>query len=1466
MTLPTIMIFLYFLLLQPAAADSGDDFSNNLFTDLSPLLALFGERVTMQFLSQAMGLSDCIILAVAPLGIITIIVAAIRVSGPPWLKALIGRATEGSAAAELELMSSTSKEIGELWNGTDVVRCAGSAPVWEFICLLPSQGVPKNPVITIMSMEDAVKKSYITQLVLNIGMFICSRVVETSTRETMYQPKEKWRARLVWLQRKKAMNDQEFKSFALWTGEDQPVIINSERKPQNEKAKEANDEQSQSQSQDAKETAHQKIALEFMTVIGTVTSLVGFFAQFISIRGMHWSVSIASLIAVLIMTAVRAWVRRGLTTTIEYEVLSPGFELDWFAHSLKNIEKAPWLAKPTEPVGEENAGLTSGGITSASTVRSDQNSTVQSSDIVETTKCIDRRHHLANLTEWRGPISQEAITITLAIEATMDLLHSNYNLGSLDDEDFTWGYNIKTLTDEQELQFKIERQGDGKWKADAGEVEAALSLRLFYAKHQHGAELNGIELCPGKTDNSLNDDKWLRAKENILNPGIRILGPHTKRLQRHLEWWVPEDGPKVWKGTAKYIKPEDNISDDSRSKHINDNRNIEVENSRVVGIDPYRYRIVRDAVSQQPQRQSDNAPEEESQSFILFSERGVVLEQDDQTDTKRHLQFSRPYYRESRPGRWKFRLPEKNIFYQEEEREDPKEEDGQPSAYIKGEDSGLLFIKSQDPLERLYAKDMFSTFMWAAVKSLKRSIDGKIKIHSSQATLDNRDPWKGLALRHNEISKLAMAIQSTRLCSTEEAFISIISPLSMQKKLPALDVIVEMVRDHAKEFEKHQAWEDASRVYLQLGNHLGTFEVGSYTYVRAVAVLVVFKEAIEDMISACKKDYHSTISHSDLKNQLEWTMRNVDAELQQNLESLYRLGKGDILLGGNIKENFQSTYPDLLLRSANVYSKIQSGVEDQDLRKEKDKDIFDRTPLHFCAAFGEDLISEDQGQSQIFISNMQHLIEGGSGINACDIQGWTPLHYACRAGNIKMARFLLEKDAQFDIQGRDGTAPIHCAAEGSHFMIVKALLEYGANIDIADGFGDTALHKAAPKGSIETVETLQKHGNRRLRNTHGQTAIHMAAMGGLFTAIYHWVDDVNSKDHKNKTPLHIALESGRKDFVKRLLELKPKLKVEVNTKGGGKNRTPLHIACGMDDVEIVKALLNAGAKIDDLDDEGITPLLRAVQKEKQNIVELLTERGADQEIRVKGATALHFAAKTGNRAIFEHLRKMRADAPSGAICLPGKLLHAASRGIDNNDMIRHLVEFGVGVNEMDSEGRTPLHYAALHGNAGNIRRLVSEGANKEARDNKGYTALHCATQYDDDREKAKRCLRVLIESPQADINAADKWGKTTLHLLAITKDLADIIPDFIKAGAKIEAADQNKATPLHWAALAGYKRGIKVLVDHKAKVEALDDLENTPRMIAEYRGLSDWWEESVSPIVERLKKSNQEVEAEAEAV
>lgn len=120
-------------LIPSVRADDGDDLANNLFSDLAPILALFGEQVAKQFLSESMGWADNILFAMAPLGVITGIISAIRVGGPSWLKAIVGRAREGRADVEIELMSSNSPDVGEMWNGQTIVRVLGSPSIFQLV-------------------------------------------------------------------------------------------------------------------------------------------------------------------------------------------------------------------------------------------------------------------------------------------------------------------------------------------------------------------------------------------------------------------------------------------------------------------------------------------------------------------------------------------------------------------------------------------------------------------------------------------------------------------------------------------------------------------------------------------------------------------------------------------------------------------------------------------------------------------------------------------------------------------------------------------------------------------------------------------------------------------------------------------------------------------------------------------------------------------------------------------------------------------------------------------------------------------------------------------------------------------------------------------------------------------------------------------------------------------------------------
>ena len=56
-----------FVACLPVVSALADDFSNNLFSDFAPILALFGEQVAKQFMAGLLGWSDIILFAMVVL-------------------------------------------------------------------------------------------------------------------------------------------------------------------------------------------------------------------------------------------------------------------------------------------------------------------------------------------------------------------------------------------------------------------------------------------------------------------------------------------------------------------------------------------------------------------------------------------------------------------------------------------------------------------------------------------------------------------------------------------------------------------------------------------------------------------------------------------------------------------------------------------------------------------------------------------------------------------------------------------------------------------------------------------------------------------------------------------------------------------------------------------------------------------------------------------------------------------------------------------------------------------------------------------------------------------------------------------------------------------------------------------------------------------------------------------------------
>jgi ankyrin repeat protein len=155
----TIFLLIAWLLFGNCVAVDISDFSNDLASDLGPLLSLFGDSMTKQFLSESITFLDYIIFATAPIGIITALVSAIRLCGSTSLRAFIGRSQEGQGTVEAELCTSTSRDVCELFTRGGIQRVLGRPSILELVYLPrtklknPSGGISTNDSQLLLSRE-----------------------------------------------------------------------------------------------------------------------------------------------------------------------------------------------------------------------------------------------------------------------------------------------------------------------------------------------------------------------------------------------------------------------------------------------------------------------------------------------------------------------------------------------------------------------------------------------------------------------------------------------------------------------------------------------------------------------------------------------------------------------------------------------------------------------------------------------------------------------------------------------------------------------------------------------------------------------------------------------------------------------------------------------------------------------------------------------------------------------------------------------------------------------------------------------------------------------------------------------------------------------------------------------------------------------------------------------------------------
>lgn len=247
--------------------------------------------------------------------------------------------------------------------------------------------------------------------------------------------------------------------------------------------------------------------------------------------------------------------------------------------------------------------------------------------------------------------------------------------------------------------------------------------------------------------------------------------------------------------------------------------------------------------------------------------------------------------------------------------------------------------------------------------------------------------------------------------------------------------------------------------------------------------------------------------------------------------------------------------------------------------------------------------------------------------------------------------------------------------------------------------GITALQLATDLGWSEIVKKiLENDGDPNIRDKNGIPSIHhLALINNVFSSqrtpdianvkaildsyLRHNVD-IGVKDSDNCTVLHNACGSmtpktvfGSREFVSGGMGHIGLVKELVNyvshTEKDKFGRTPLFMAAATrGNGHIVEFLISKGAHIDELDNDGLTPLHYAVVNRCVDTVKVLLECGANTGIKdIRGRTPLHTVMKDINKERNEFTKCLR------------------------KFIAMMLIKDGAVFNEGDNNGYSPIFYA-----------------------------------------------------------------------------------------------------------------------------------------------------------------------------
>ena len=262
-------------------------------------------------------------------------------------------------------------------------------------------------------------------------------------------------------------------------------------------------------------------------------------------------------------------------------------------------------------------------------------------------------------------------------------------------------------------------------------------------------------------------------------------------------------------------------------------------------------------------------------------------------------------------------------------------------------------------------------------------------------------------------------------------------------------------------------------------------------------------------------------------------------------------------------------------------------------------------------------------------------------------KGHTPIIQAACAGHLDIIKWLISIGQSIGDRDHTGNTALLFAAWGGHLSTVQWLLENGSLINEINHLGHNVLLSAANSGNIEVIDWLikEKGLSAKFHNSNGDTALLLAAFAGNCDLLKYLIDNgYSSFDEKNNdgfnaimsasnggsiemikfliekyhqsikvlnsvnyTPLIMAACGGHFELVKFLISNNHSDINETTVEGD----TALTLSCYYGHTEIAEWFLDNGCQIEKCNQNGLTPLISAVNGAHSDVCDMLIKRGAN---------------------------------------------------------------------------------------------------------------------------------------------------------------------------------------------------------------------------------------------------------------